>query len=95
MCRHLRSRQFQLQILFHPVQHQGRGFPPEEDFEDLIGIKSPKVFHLGYGNINGFPAVPHTNPKAGQLCHWFHHMEIDFFAGNKSKINWAQMPPSG
>jgi hypothetical protein len=95
MCHRLRSRQFQALIPFRPVQRQSRGLPPEEDFGDSIGIKSPKVFRLGYGNINGFPAVPHNNPKAGQLRHWFRHMDIDFFAGNESKINWAQMPPSG
>jgi hypothetical protein len=95
MCCRLWLQKFQSLIPFHPVQHQRHGFSPEEDFGDSIGSKSRKIFHLGYGNINGFPAVSHNNPKAGQLRHWFHHMEIDFFAGNESKINWAQMPPSG
>ena len=43
--------------------------------------------------MNGFAAITHTNPKASQLQHWFHHMALDFFVGSESKINWAQMPP--
>jgi hypothetical protein len=44
---------------------------------------------LAYGNINGFSAVQHTNPKASELRHWFRCMDVDFFAGNEGKINWA------
>jgi hypothetical protein len=81
--------------LFHPITLRHPGLLPKEDFGDPIGPKPSKVFWLGYRNINGFSAVQHTNPKARQLQHWFQYMEIDFFAGNESKINWAKMPPSG
>jgi hypothetical protein len=53
------------------------------------------MFRLAYGNINGFMAVPHTNPKAVELRHWLRHMEVDLFAGNESKINWSCMPKAG
>ncbi|MCK7581431.1 MAG: hypothetical protein MZV65_41235 [Chromatiales bacterium] len=50
---------------------------------------------MAYGNINGFSAVQHTNPKASELRHWFRCMDVDFFAGNEGKINWARMSRAG
>jgi hypothetical protein len=32
-----------------------------------VGEKPADVFRLAYGNINGFHAVEHTNPKANKL----------------------------
>jgi hypothetical protein len=58
-----------------------------------VGEKPAGVFCLAYGNINGFHAAKHTNPKANQVHHWFQCMDVDFFAGNEeSKINWSRMP---
>ena len=52
-----------------------------------MGDKPDDVFRLAYGNINGFMAVEHNNPKAKELRHWLRCMDVDFFAGNESKIN--------
>jgi hypothetical protein len=72
-----------------------QGISPSQDYGDGLREKPPDVVRLAYGNINGFSAVAHTNPKANELRHWFRCMEVDFFAGNESNINWARMPRSG
>jgi hypothetical protein len=69
--------------------------PPEQPYGDGIEPKPEGVYRLAYGNIDGFPTVPYNNPKAGQLKDWFKATEVDFFAGNESKINWRKMPRSG
>jgi hypothetical protein len=71
------------------------GIPHNDDFGDPMHPKPSNVFRLAYGNFDGFSAVQHTNPKASELCHWFQCMDVDFFAGNEGKINWARMPRAG
>lgn len=61
----------------------------------MVGEKPPGVFWVAYRNVDGYSAVAHTNPKAIQLSHWFWCMDVDFFAGNENKINWARVPHSG
>ena len=78
-----------------PNANTTSGIPPTQDYGDAIGPKPSNIFQLAYGNINGFMAVTHTNPKAIELRHWLKHMEVDFFACNESKINWARMPKAG
>jgi hypothetical protein len=74
-------------------RHTTQGIPYyTQDYGDIMGKKAPNVFRVAYGNIDG---VTHTNPKAIQLRHWFRCMEVDFFMGNVSKINWARTPHSG
>ena len=84
-------------IPYQPVvdRHSTQGIHYTQDYGDTVGEKLLNVVRVAYGNIDGFPAVTHTNPKAVQLHHWFRCMEVDFFAGAESKINWARMPHSG
>jgi hypothetical protein len=60
-------QRFQSLLSFHPIMLHHPGLLPDEDFGDPIGPKPSTVFRLGYGNINGFSMVQHTNPKARQL----------------------------
>lgn len=90
-------RRWQREIPFRPLfdQHHSQGISHTQDFGDGVRDKPVDVFRVAYGNINGFSAVSHTNPKAQELRHWFRCMDVDFFAGNEGKINWARMPRSG
>jgi hypothetical protein len=88
---------WQREIPFRPLfdQHHSQGISHTKDFGDGVGDKPADVFWVAYGNINGFLAVTHSNPKAHERRHWLRCVDVDFFAGNEGKINWACMPHSG
>jgi hypothetical protein len=44
-----------------------QGIHHTQDFGNNVGDKLVDIFRLAYGNINGFAAVQHTNPKANEL----------------------------
>jgi hypothetical protein len=67
----------------------------EEDFGDPLGAKAEGHVRLAYSNIDGFPPYAANNPKANSLRRVIRSLEIDFFAGVESNLNWQQMPREG
>ena len=77
--------------------HKGRyvGIHPGQDFGMITREKNNDVVRIGYGNINGFPAVTINNPKVSALKKWMRKYDVDGFFGAEGNVNWKKMPTDG
>ena len=77
--------------------HKGRyvGIHLGQDFGMITREKNNDVVRIGYGNINGFPAVMINNPKVLALKKWMRKYDVDGFFGAEGNVNWKKMPTDG
>jgi hypothetical protein len=73
------------------------GVHPHEDFGDSLTGKTKKdgCLRLGYGNVNGIPAITTGNNKVNAIKRFVNHFELDGFFGAEGNLNWKAMSRAG